>query len=348
MESGRSNSGWPWFDSRAPTARVSEPAEDAGSNPVCLQVQILPWHPRTDGRVAQRQCSRMISGRREVRPLPRPRTSRAERCSITSRYVSGHGPKSSASHLLGTSPRQGALFKPGTVGVRISGRARHSPDARADERSFSKREAAGSNPAGASKRPKQLGYLKTNPDAFTRPPSPGYPNQQRTPAQTRCVAGANPVPGTNVTSRTCSVTNINGEVAGSNPAGRKPVAQWQSANTPSAKTMFVSLPRRGRDGDSLPRDASRVRIPPLHDVNRFARTPGVLRRRRAGSEPVARRFESVPRVHSSAIFHTARPPLPPKPRGHRFPPGRHGDATFVVAPPPSSLGMTEPTVDGYR
>lgn len=26
--------------------------------------------------------------------------------------------------------------------------------------------------------------------------TPGYPNQQRTPAQTRCVAGANPVPGT--------------------------------------------------------------------------------------------------------------------------------------------------------
>jgi hypothetical protein len=35
--------------------------------------------------------------------------------------------------------------------------------------------------------------IGSNPIAAT---TPGYPNQQRTPAQTRCVAGANPVPGT--------------------------------------------------------------------------------------------------------------------------------------------------------
>ena len=35
--------------------------------------------------------------------------------------------------------------------------------------------------------------IGSNPIAAT---PPGYPNQQRTPAQTRCVAGATPVPGT--------------------------------------------------------------------------------------------------------------------------------------------------------
>ena len=156
-----------------------------------------------DGRVAQRQRSRLISGRWRF--------------------------DSSRVHARAPGPTgRGSLLKTGTVGVRISGRAR-SPDAREDERSFSKREAAGSNPAGASKRTEAIGLSKNLQTRSLVRPTPGYPNQQRTPAQTRCVAGANPVPGTNVTSRTCSVTTINGEVAGSNPAGRKPVAQWESA-----------------------------------------------------------------------------------------------------------------------
>ena len=47
--------------------------------PGVLQVQILSLARRTNARVAQRKCSRMISGRREVRPLPRARNARAER-----------------------------------------------------------------------------------------------------------------------------------------------------------------------------------------------------------------------------------------------------------------------------
>ena len=199
----------------------------------------------------------MISGRREVRPLPRPRTSRAERCSITSRYVSGHGPKSSASHLLGTSPRSllAPMFERTSARFLTRGRGFES----------------------------RRGFKN----------SPGYPNQQRTPAQTRCVAGANPVPGTNVTSRTCSVTNINGEVAGSNPAGRKPVAQWQSANTPSAKTMFVSLPHAVRvDRRHAVQETThvRVRIPLREPIRKNA--PGfsgedalALNQSRDGSSP---------------------------------------------------------------
>lgn len=42
--------------------------------PGVLQVQLLSLAQRTYARVAQRKCSRMISGRREVRLLPRART----------------------------------------------------------------------------------------------------------------------------------------------------------------------------------------------------------------------------------------------------------------------------------
>ena len=49
---------------RSHHARVSQPAEDTGSDPVCCRCKSCPWHRRRHGRVAQRQCSRTISGRR--------------------------------------------------------------------------------------------------------------------------------------------------------------------------------------------------------------------------------------------------------------------------------------------
>ena len=226
----------------------------------------------------------MISGRREVRLLPRPHDNSSGilgrgTLALTQRR-DGSSP-SPGTHARASSPTgRGHLLKPGLFGVRISGRARHSPDARVDERSFSKREAAGSNPAGASKRTEAIGLPRNEPrrvpsSAF----SPGYPNQQRTPAQTRCVAGANPVPGTNVTSRTGSVTTVNGEVAGSNPAGRKPVAQWESANAerghhvrdastgrPPERSTALHTARRGFDSR------------PLHDRQPNLRSPRASRR----------------------------------------------------------------------
>ena len=101
--------------------------------------------------------------------------------------------------------------------------------------------------------------IGSNPIAAT---APGYPNQQRTPAQTRCVAGANPVPGTNVTSRTCSVTTLNGEVAGSNPAGRKPVAQWESANAERGNHVRDASGEAAGTEHCFAYSASRVRLPP--------------------------------------------------------------------------------------
>ena len=80
--------------------------------------------------------------------------------------------------------------------------------------------------------------------------TPGYPNQQRTPAQTRCVAGANPVPGTD---------------------GR--VAQRQCSRLMSGRREVRLLPRLLRD--------------PLA--------------RHAGSDPAARRFESVSRDHATRV-----------------------------------------------
>ena len=71
--------------------------------------------------------------------------------------------------------------------------------------------------------------------------TPGYPNQQRTPAQTRCVAGANPVPGTRtnarVAQRKCSRMI----------SGRREVRPL-----PRARTMFARFSRGGRRDGALP------------------------------------------------------------------------------------------------
>ena len=100
----------------------------AGANPV----------PGTtnDARVAQRKCSRMISGRREVRLLPRARNhvcaflrgGRRDGALPCKQSVAGSTPALSTSPRMET-PRapsptgRGSLLKPGSVGVRISGRA---------------------------------------------------------------------------------------------------------------------------------------------------------------------------------------------------------------------------------
>ena len=232
-------------------------------------------YPRTRSTTAAQPHDKRPT---EVRLLPRPRPARLAQLA------------------------EASLLKTGTVGVRISGRARHSPDARADERSFSKREAAGSNPAGASKRTEAIGLPENEPrrvhsSAF----SPGYPNQQRTPAQTRCVAGANPVPGTNVTSRTCSVTTVNGEVAGSNPAGRKPVAQWESAKRRARKPCSCRSRGGRRNGALLCKQRVAGSTPALSTI--FGDQP--CARRTGRLTPLARR--SVRRPGSMPSQETAQP-----------------------------------------
>ena len=144
----------------------------------------------TDGRVAQRQRSRLISGRRRFDP------SRV--------HARAPGPTG-----------RGSLLQTGTVGVRISGRAR-SPDAREDERSFSKREAAGSNPAGASKRTKQLGYRKTSRRVHSSALRQGIPTSRGRRLRPGVLQVQIPVPGRNHPERVRLPLSI-GEVAGSSP-----------------------------------------------------------------------------------------------------------------------------------
>ena len=93
--------------------------------------------------------------------------------------------------------------------------------------------------------------------------SPGYPNQQRTPAQTRCVAGASPVPGTNETKeRARSTTEVQPHdkrpTRGSTPPARTKrhepnVFGYHLVNGQSERdNMFGRFARGGRRDGALP------------------------------------------------------------------------------------------------
>jgi hypothetical protein len=109
--------------------------------------------------------------------------------------------------------------------------------------------------------------------------------------------GSTPPAPTNVTSRTGSVTSQWGG-RGFESRRAKARSSVEEHQSPSAKTMFVTL-----------------------------RNTGVLRRRRVGSEPASRRFESVPRFHGG-VAHWVEQCSSPHP-----------------CPAPRLPG---PKVDGYR
>ena len=82
--------------------------------------------------------------------------------------------------------------------------------------------------------------IGSNPIAAT---TPGYPNQQRTPAQTRCVAGANPVPGT-TNERARSTKEV--QPHDKRPTrGSTPPARTKRSGRPSGRSTALQAERRG-------------------------------------------------------------------------------------------------------
>ena len=154
-------------------------------------------------------------------------------------------------------------------------------------------------PPGLQSGPKQLGYLETNPDAFTRPPFFARVSQ---PAED---AGSDPV--------CCRCKSCPWhERHEPNVFGYQ--YEWGGRGFESRRAKArSSVGERQRRARSHVRDASSGRPPErstaLHTARRgfdsrpLHEHPGVLRRRRTGSEPVARRFESVPRVHVESDEH---------------------------------------------